>query len=188
MSERQAFGIEVGPSPRPFEVPVTAEAVVQADAFGMTVAFTRVVVDGEIDAWLDTCRRAISRQRAHHELLEALSDLAAVQETMRSGPALERGLVKARADEQVRMRASWEAAHNTAGARTEFRLTPKYRQALEEFEAETARQVAKLAAAREAAVAKVPNFEARVARSRALIAGAERSEVIGEGPRLIAAE
>jgi hypothetical protein len=176
------------PEQRAFEVPVTAEAVVQADIGGMSIAFTRVVIDSEIDSWLDTCRRAVNRQRAQQELVEALVDIEARKETLRSAPERERDMVKDRAAEQVRMRASWEAAHNTAGARTEFRLSPKYRQALEGFEAETERKRAEFAADREKVEAEMPLYEARAARARAIIAGAERSEVIGEGPRLIAAE
>lgn len=163
-----------------YEVPVSAEAVVQADIGGMTIAFTRVVVSDELDPWLDTCRRAINRQRAQHELVEALVDIEARREALATSPEREREILRTRAAERIRLVASFEAAHAAVRARGDFQLTSAQRKGLTDYDDETERKRAEFAAEREKVKADIPHYEARAARARAIIAGKERAEVIGQ--------
>ncbi len=173
----------------PFEVPITAEAVVQADIGGMSIAFTRVVVNDEIDPWLDTCRKAINRQRAQHELVEALVDIEARRDALRTAPEREREMLKARGVERARLVASWEASHSMSGARGDFKPNPAQRKGLIEFDEQTAREREKFDSDREKVEAEMPHYEARRDRALAIIAGKERAEVIGATePLLHAAE
>ncbi len=161
-----------------FEVPVTAEIVVQADVGGMQIAFTRVAIEGEVDAWLDSCRKAVNRQRAHQELVEALVDIKARRDALESSPDRERDMLKERAAERVRLRASFKAAHDATRPRVGFVEGAKHRQALEAFDGETERKRAEFEADRVKVAADLPAFEARAARARAIIGGKDRSEVI----------
>ena len=173
-----------------FEVPVTTEAHVEADIGAIKLMLTAVVTDDEIDKRLDLWRTAISRQRAHFELIEALVDVRALGEALKLSPGLERTTMKGRADERVRMIAAFEAAHNARGARSEFSLNAAQRQGLQNFDAETEEKRASFAADREKAAADLPRHRARVARQRAIIAGADRADVIEDDgePLAIAAE
>jgi hypothetical protein len=174
----------------PFVVPNTTEAVVQADIGGMSVAFSGVVTDDELDAWLDKRRRAINRQRAQHELVEALVDVEARREALRTSPQREREMVKARTDERIRVVASLEAAHQNGGLSrvTEIRLTAAQKKGITDFDAETKRRRDEFETDREKVAAEIPHYEARAARARAIIGGAERSEVIGTEPLPAAAD
>lgn len=170
--------------PRQFEVPITTEVVVQADIGGMSIAFTRVAIEGEIDVWLDTCRRAVNRQKAQAELVEALVDIEARREAMASWPQRERDRVKARAEERTRLVASFQAAHQVGRPRVDFQMTPAQRKGVIDFDTESERKALEEVAARERVEAEIPHYEARAARARAIIGGKERSEVIGgEGLR-----
>lgn len=162
-----------------YEVPVTAELVVQADVGGMQIAFTRVAVEGEVDAWLDSCRKAVNRQRAHQELVEALVDIQARREALASSPDRERAMVKERAAERARLRATFKAQHEASGARVPFAEGKKHHQALDLWDQETEKKRAEFAADRAKVTAELPLYEARAARARAIIAGKDRSEVIG---------
>ena len=172
-----------------FEGPVTTELVVQADIGGMTIAFTGIVTPEETDERLDVWRRAINRQRAQQELVEALVDINARRQALATSPQREAEMVKRRVDERVRLIASLEVAHSASGARVaEFKLNASQKKGLEAFDADTARNRAEFAADREKVAAEIPLYEARAARARAIIGGAERSEVVGtEGPPLLAA-
>lgn len=167
------------------EYPVMTEAVVQADIGGMTIAFTASVTGPELDQRLDAWRKAINRQRAQNELVEALVDVQARREALVSAPDREREAIRARLDERARLVASFEAAHQVHRPRAEFKMTDSQRGALETFDAETEQQKAKFAADREKVAADLPQFEARIERARRIIDGAERAEVI-EGLRLAA--
>lgn len=165
-----------------YEVPATTEAVVQADVGGMTIAFTAVVVADEIDARLDSWRKAINRQRAQNELVEALVDIQARREALISAPDRERETIRQRLEERAGLVASFEAAHTRRGGRAAFRMTDSQRNGLEDFDVETEREKAKFAAEIEKVAADIPLYEARAERARLIIDGKERSEVI-EGLR-----
>lgn len=171
----------------PFIVPVTAEAVVQADIGGMSIAFTRVITPEEQDPWLDQCRKSINRQRAQHELVEALVDIEARKQAIDQLPERLAKLKKERAEERARMIASWQASHAAANRRVEFMPNAAQRQARDTFDQETARKIAEAEADKEKVEAELPHYEARAARARAIIAGKERWETIAE-ERLAAAE
>src|SRR5260370_23110619 len=160
---------------RPEEVRVSAEAGVRADMGGMSIAFKRVIVNEELDPWLDTCRRAINRQRAQNELVEALVDIEARHEALRTSPEREREALKTRATERIRLVASFEAAHAAVRARGEFQLTSAQRKGLMDYDDETERQRAEFAADRENGKADIPHYEARPARPRAIIGCQERA-------------
>lgn len=171
-----------------YEVPVTAEIVVQADVGGMQIAFTRVAIEGEIDAWLDSFRKSVNRQRAQQELVEALVDIQSRKQALASSPDRERDMLKERASERVRLRASFEAAHRSSNPRVvDFREGPKHRQVLDAYDQETERKRAEFEADRGKVLAEMPLYEARAERARAIIAGKERSEVIGMVEPLAAA-
>lgn len=176
------------PDKTPYAVPITTEAVVQADIGGMSIAFTGVVVDGELDAWLDKRRRAINRQGAQHELVEALVDIAARREALRTSPQRERDMVKARTDERIRVVASIEAAHQSAARVPSIRLTAAQKKGIDDFDAETQRKREEFAADRAKVEAEIPHYEARAERARAIIAGKERWEVIEAEPLPAAAD
>lgn len=166
--------------PRDEAVRATPEVTIQADIGGMTVAFVELVGGDEraLNARLDLYRRAINRQRAQVELVEALVDIQARREALASAPRREREVLKARAEERVRQIASFEAAHQVRGNRGEFRMSQQQRAGLEAFDAETERKKGEFAADREKILAEMPHYEARAERARRIIAGAERSEVI----------
>ncbi len=171
---------------------ISPEIVVQADIGGMQIAFTTQARGDEatINAHLDLFAKAISRQRARAELIEALVDVRAIREALALAPDRERAMVKERADQRVRMIAAFEAAHQARGARSDFSLNAAQRQGLQTWDAETDQKRAEFAADREKAVAELPRHIARVARQRAIIAGADRADVIEDAgePLAIAAE
>jgi hypothetical protein len=172
-----------------FEVPVTAEIVVQAKIGVMEIAFTRVAIEGEVNDWLDTCRKSIQRQIAQQELVEALVDIEARREALRTSPQRERDMVKARTDERIRVVASLEAAAQVRNTRVaDFKLTAAQKKGIEDFDAETQRERDKFKSDRARVEAEIPLYEARADRARRIIAGAERSEVIGSEPLPAAAD
>lgn len=171
---------------------ISPEIVVQADIGGMTIAFTTQARGdaATINAHLDLFAKAISRQRAQAELIEALVDVRAIREALALSPERERATMKGRTDERVRMIAAFEASHNARGARSAFGLNAAQRQGLQNFDAETEQKRAEFASDRENAAAELPRHIARVARQRAIIAGADRADVIEDDgePLAIAAE
>lgn len=174
----------------PFLVLPGAEAVVQADIGGVSIAFTGNVTAEDMDGTLDRWMRAISRQRAQFQLIEELVDLQACRDTVVQAPKLERELGAQRAIERAHMVAQWQAQHEASGARAGFQLSPQHRRAITEFDADTERKRAELSQQVERARAKIPECEARVARQRAIIGGRERADVIAptEGPQAEAAD
>ncbi len=163
-----------------FEAPAATEAVVQADIGGMTIAFTAVVGAAEINERLDAWRKAINRQRAQNELVEALVDIQARRDALAAAPDREREVIRSRLAERAVMVASWQAAHETSGKRAAFSQSPQQRQALLDYDAETERKKAEFAGDRAKIEAELPLWEARADRARRIIDGAERAEVIGD--------
>ena len=155
------------------------EITIQADIGGCQVAIVEMVgaeSAADIDARLDVYRKAIERQRAHNSLIEALVDLTARCEALAMLPEREREWARTRAAERARLAASFDAAAQTrrSGSRS---LQEK--QALEKFDEQTPIDQGKFAVEREKLMKEIPMYEAQVARQRAIIAGRDRSEVMG---------
>lgn len=163
--------------------PVAPEIVLQAEVGGFTIAITELLAGAtaeKLNERLDTYRRAIERQRAHNSLVEALVDLVARREALASWDERRTAALKALADEQVRQRAAFESS-NQVGARTRRSegLTTQQQQALDQFRERRVAEEAKFHAEKANLEAEIPRYEAQVARQRAIIAGRDRSEVIG---------
>jgi hypothetical protein len=108
---------------------------------------------------------------------------------LRTSPQRERDMVKARTDERIRVVASQEAAAQVRNTRVaDFKLTAAQKKGIEDFDAETQRERDKFKSDRAKIEAEIPLYEARADRARRIIAGAERSEVIGSEPLPAAAD
>lgn len=161
--------------------PVAPEIVLQADIGGMTIAFTELVSGADeekLNERLDLYGRAIARQRAKVTLTEKLVDLLAAQKTLASLPEREMATIKARAEERMRLRASFEAAHDASGRRSAFRLNDAQQKGLEAFDAQTAVERKKLDDERKMIEAGLPVLEAQIARLRGVIAGRDPMEAL----------
>jgi hypothetical protein len=161
--------------------PVAPEITIQGDIGGATIAIVELVsglTAAKLDDRLDMYRRAIERQRAHNSLVEALVDLHARTEALESLPQRRIDAAKARVQERARLAASFEAAGQLGGRRQEG-MSRQQKQRLDEFDAQTPVEMARFDAERAQLEKEIPLYEAQVARQRAIIAGRDRSEVIG---------
>lgn len=171
--------------------PVAPEVVVQADCFGMTIAFTELLTganEQKINDRLDLFGRIISRQRAKPALVEALIDLRAREERL-AGLADERvQLVRKRGEERARLIASYQAQHQVMDRRGDYRPSASQKQNLANFDTETERKLEELKVLAERLPEEIKECEAKVARQRAIIEGTlDRHEVL-DAPFAEAAE
>lgn len=141
------------------------EIVVQADLGGMQIAFTGTVGANEatINEQLDSCLKAIGRQRAKITLTEKLVDLLAVRKSIETQPDREREMLRERAVSRARMVASLGDRAN--GARG--------RQAGEQFDTDTDKERKKFSDEKQGLEMQVPILEAQITRLRAVIAGGD---------------
>ena len=159
----------------------TVDVVLQGEIGGITYAISGPVNCDNFDAELDFRRRALERQRAHNSLVEALVDLKAREESVRDYPERERAMLKGRAEERARKIASFDAAASISPRRVQGR-SKSDQQWLDEFDAQTKAEQAKMAAEKERIEKEIPMYDAQVSRQRAIIAGRDRSDVIGFSP------
>jgi hypothetical protein len=153
------------------------EVVIQAEVAGMTIAFTAHVPDGVLDDYMDMVRRRIDRARAHNMLIEALIDLAASEETLASWGARKAKAIEELVVERTRLRASYEVQN--AGTRRSDGLTSKQHLDLLQYATKMQAEENKFDAERKKLEDNIPVYRDRVARQRAIIAGAERADMVG---------
>jgi hypothetical protein len=153
------------------------EVVIQAEVAGMTIAFTAHVPEAVLDDYMDMVRRRIDRARAHNMLIEALIDLAASEETLASWGRRKAKAVEEIVIERTRLRASYEGQN--AGTRRSDGLSVKQQGDLAKFNATIEAEAAKFDAERKKLEDNIPVYRDRVARQRAIIAGAERADMVG---------
>lgn len=161
--------------------PVAPEITIQAEIGGCTIAIVELVsglTPEKLDERLDLYRRSLERQRAHNSLVEALVDLHAHVETLALLPQRRREVARARVEERAKMAASFQAM-TSIGPRRQEGYTRQEQQRLDEFDAQTPHEMAKLDEEQERLEKAIPLYELQVARQRAIIAGTDRSEVIG---------
>jgi hypothetical protein len=168
---------------RPGSGKIAPQITIQADVGGMSLAFvedTSGVDEGKLRERVGIYRRVIDYARAQNSLVEALVDLQAVKEALASWDERRAAALKAVADEKIREQASYEAA-NQLGPRAKRTdgFTDQQMQNLRQFDAKRAAEAAKFDLEKENLEKALPRHEAQVARQRAIIAGRDRSEVIG---------
>lgn len=166
------------------------DVMMEADIGGVKVSFAANVEGDELDAWLDQHRKAVNRQKAQHELVEALVDLVAFRDAIDTYAERRAKLQKDRAADRARTIASLEAAHVAANRRGNFELSAQNRQALHQHDLQTQAELDKLEADNEGFKAKLPSMEARVKRSEDLVAGLDKADIMREMlvPKKMAAE
>src|SRR5713226_6313024 len=99
------------------------EILVTADIGGVGLSLTELVsgkTPEEIDERLDAYTNMINRQRARIYLTEALSDLRASRATLKEMPDKHRTYLVNRADQRIRLVASYEAVHRVSNKRSDF--------------------------------------------------------------------
>lgn len=165
--------------------------VVQGDIGGVQLALEQHL-DASADAdyineRLDMMTRAFWRQQAHPRLWEAMVDVKARRDALEKLPERELDYAKSRVEERARMVASWHAAH-AVSKRAAFEFSRSQTQALADFDKATSDKQAEMAAEKIRIGKEIPLYEAQVARQRAVLAGADRSEVLDEAPLAQAAE
>ena len=162
---------------------IAPEITVQADVGGMSLAFvesTSGVDEATLKARVGIYRRVIDYARAQQSLVEALVDLQAVREALESWGERRVAALKAVADDRIREQASYEVA-NQSGPRAKRTdtFTDQQLQNLRNFDAKRVAEAAKFDLEKENLEKALPRHEAQVARQRAILAGRDRSEVIG---------
>lgn len=160
------------------EPAVTTEAVIQADLGGVTIALTGVVTRDELDGWLDVRMRAIHRQRARQELVEAQIDLLAHRDTLAQCPERETALRRQKAEERAHLVAQIDARNSTG--RTERPRSVQQQQQIQALDLQLDADLKKLADDKAKIEAEIPRLEARLARARAIVDGKDRSEILDE--------
>lgn len=165
------------------EVGLSPEIMVKVDLGGLDISFAEVVLNkspDEVHAIVAAYIQQASRARAANDIHFYVLEAQARRDVLRDLPETERAYMKKRIDERTRERASWEAAYEVHKPRTPFQLTPKHKQWLETFEAETKRYVEDnfSAAARERVQKELAESETKIRRQRAIMAGTERADMI----------
>lgn len=168
------------------------EIVVQADVGGITIAFTDPVdsYDDTTDEILDRRLKSIGRQKAKLDLAEKLLAMQAREMMMAQLPDQEARVLKNRAAARIAMREGWRAEDEARPGprRREFREGPTHLKNLAEFDQETERVKANFEGKRKELEDDGPQIEAQISRLRAVIAGRDPTEYVGENVALEAAE
>jgi hypothetical protein len=153
------------------------EVVVQAEVAGMTIAFTAHVPEEKLDTYMDMVRQRIDRARAHNMLVEALIDQAACEEALANWSQRKAKAIAEIVGERTRLRAKYEI--DNAGTRRADGLSLKQQNDLESFTPKIEAEDQKFAAEKRKLEETLPVYRDRVSRQRQIIAGAERSDMVG---------
>jgi hypothetical protein len=151
------------------------ELVIQAEVGGVTIAFTELVngdeakLRGRVEMYL----RTVDFARAKQMLVEALIDLESRRETLNGWGASRDAAIKKLVEDRTRARATF-----VAGGRSD-RLTGAQQKTLDNFDAQIEQERAKWDQHKAKIEEEIPRYAAQVARQRAILAGRDRSEVIG---------
>jgi len=164
---------------------------VQGDIGGVQVALERHIdatadTDALNDA-LDTMTSAFWRQQAKIRLVEALVDVQSRRDTLAQLPGRIETYRKQRTAERERLEAKFRIAWNVAGKRTAYNPSRSDEQNLTAFDEETRNKLEEFNRLKGQTEFELPLYEKQILRQRAIIAGADRSEVIEE-PLPLAAE
>lgn len=154
------------------------EVTAQAQLGGHTIAIVATVPfdPKDIDEALDLMGKRFDRQRAIEQLPEAMVDLVSAQKALETLPEREREMVASRAEEIVRQRAAWEAAHYASGRRAYRQDSPAHKQWLKQHNEETARKREEFSKEKAAHEAAIPAMKERIARLEARIEGGDKVE------------
>ncbi len=159
------------------------EIQIQADIGGINIVLGETTTDlsaQDLDCRLDLYTKAINRKRAQVDLGLALADLANQRFELEDLPRVQRAYEKGRGEEHARLRASFEAAHDGAGRRGEFKMNESQKNRLQDILSEIDKKKGEFAN-RTAMLrdVEIPGTEKRIERCRKQIAGeADRHEVL----------
>jgi hypothetical protein len=159
------------------------EVTIQADVFGLNIAFVAHVSEKMLDPYLDMVRRRIDKMRAYQLMYEAMTELAGKRRTLAMADELLANELRKIAEAKIKQRADYENA-GRSGVLTGRQMgeLAKFDQQIEGKRTEFAAKVAQLEK-------ELPALEGQIARHRALIDhGIERAATIGFGELPEAAE
>lgn len=157
------------------EVP-PLELTVQGDiGGGLVVALVERLptnaLSSYLDDRLDTMTRAWNRQKALINLRYLQNELEKMDLIVDRRDHKIMQVRKENADELVRMRASWQAAHDASTKRGDFKLGPQHQRALDDHEAKLKRMLEKVDEDVAEAKLQKPFIEKQIEKVRAQIAG-----------------
>lgn len=157
---------------------IHVEVTAQAQLGGHTIALVATVPcdPKDIDDALDMMGQRFDRQRAIEQLPEAMVDLVSAEKALKTLPEREKEMAATRAEEVVRQREAWGAAHYASGRRAEFREGAAQKQWLKQHNEETARKREEFAKEKAAHEAAIPALKERITRLEARIAGEDKTE------------
>lgn len=166
----------------------------QGDIGGIVFAFEQHIDatadEREINEIADRMRRVFARQKAQIDLGEKLLARQIALQVIEDHPEKKTRELRALADEKIRLRASFSAAHEGSNRRTEFRLTAPQQKALDSFDERLESAGLRIDAEKARMEADLPLIEKQIARLRAIIDGRDPDEIDmeAEAARLVAAE
>ena len=152
----------------------------------MTIAFVAHVPEAVLDDYMDMVRRRIDRARAHNMLVEAMIDLASTEEALASWGMRKAKAISALVAERARLMAFYTEANETHHRRSS-ELSPRQKSDLDQFRAKIEEEEKKFDDEKNKLEANLPIYRDRFARQRAIIAGAERADMVGFHAEVVAA-
>lgn len=150
------------------------EIVVQAEVGGRTIAFTAHVPDEKIEAYLERVSRALARETARQRLLEELGELKGREKTLAEWSELRAKALRSIAEKKAAKRAEMMAQGRSD------RLTLANERALMAFDTQLAAEDTKYASIRQELEEQIPECRRRVARQRAILAGADPADMFDD--------
>lgn len=165
---------------------------IQGDIGGLQLGMERHVdatVDEEaLNEILDGMTKAFWRQQAHVNLATALVEVTVRRNRLRELPQAERDYRQRRTQERERLEARFMIEHNASARRTAYTPGKAEHSRLVAFDEETRAELEKLKAEVAQKEYELPLYEKQVLRQRAILAGANKTDVIEGEPLAEAAE